>query len=445
MADQTHSRNILSDTADYDVAIVGASLAGCTAAILLARSGARVALVEKSPNAQAFKRVCSHYIQASAIPTLERLELLEPMVAAGGLRSRGRIWSPWGWVQPPKKSLVPDGVNLRRERLDPMIRQLASDTDGVELILGHTAQELLSDGGTVTGVTIRNPRGETLRLRTKLVVGADGRDSRIAKLAKVATKTAPHRRCAYGAYFEGPTPETAPDGTLWLLDPHMAAAFPTDNGLTFYAAMPTIDHLPEFRADPEAALRRIVSAVPDAPPIVTSRLVGEVTGKVDMTNVIHTPTAPGLALVGDAAAAVDPLWGVGCGFAFQSSEWLSDSVAPALCGSESLEQGLKRYRRLHTRKLRGHMMMINDYANGRPFNSAERLLFSTATYDERTARVFEAFGTRSIGPVEMLSKGIPLALAANARRSLSRGKGALRPRPVHVPIYTGSSAPEGLR
>ena len=66
-----------------------------------------------------------------------------------------------------------------------------------------------------------------------------------------------------------------------------------------------------------------------------------------MTNVLHTPTAPGLALVGDAAGAIDPLFGVGCGFALQGSEWLADSVSPALRGAESLDAGLKRYRRRH--------------------------------------------------------------------------------------------------
>ena len=57
---------------DYDAAIVGASLAGCTAAILLGRAGARVALIEQRPDASAFKRICTHYIQSSAVPTLER-------------------------------------------------------------------------------------------------------------------------------------------------------------------------------------------------------------------------------------------------------------------------------------------------------------------------------------------------------------------------------------
>jgi flavin-dependent dehydrogenase len=54
-------RETPAGTCDYDATIVGASLAGCTAAILLARAGARVALVEQRPDAAAFKRICSHF------------------------------------------------------------------------------------------------------------------------------------------------------------------------------------------------------------------------------------------------------------------------------------------------------------------------------------------------------------------------------------------------
>ena len=88
-------------------------------------------------------------------------------------------------------------------------------------------------------------------------------------------------------------------------------------------------------------------------------------GKIDMTNRMRVPTAPGLALIGDAALATDPLFGVGCGWAFQSAEWLADAVAPALGGDESLDEGLRRYRRRHSRQLRGHAWMIHDYATGR--------------------------------------------------------------------------------
>jgi 2-polyprenyl-6-methoxyphenol hydroxylase-like FAD-dependent oxidoreductase len=128
--------------------------------------------------------------------------------------------------------------------------------------------------------------------------------------------------------------------------------------------------------------------------------------------------------VGDAAGAIDPLWGVGCGFALQSAEWLADSVAPALRGAEPLERGLRRYRRRHARGLRGHTAMILDYATGRKLNRGERILFSAAAYDQRVAKVFEAFGTRNIGPGRMLVSGVPLAMLAAARRSISRRAGS---------------------
>ncbi|MCW3069421.1 MAG: monooxygenase FAD-binding protein, partial [Solirubrobacterales bacterium] len=136
---------------DYDAVIVGASLAGCATAILLARDGARVALVEQRPDAGAYKKICSHYIQASAVASLERLGLLEPMIGAGAVRSRVRLHTPWGLIEPPTASIVPSGINLRREILDPLIRETAANTPGVELILGHTVHELLRDGDVVCG------------------------------------------------------------------------------------------------------------------------------------------------------------------------------------------------------------------------------------------------------------------------------------------------------
>jgi 2-polyprenyl-6-methoxyphenol hydroxylase-like FAD-dependent oxidoreductase len=402
----------------YDAVVVGASLAGCASAIMLARDGARVALVEQRPDAGAYKRICSHYIQSSAVATLERLGLLEAMLDAGAVRSRARIHSPWGWVEPPAQSFVPSGVNLRREVLDPLIRRTAASTPGVELILGHTVTELLRDERCICGALARNTAGQELRLRAPLLVGADGRGSRVAKLSGVKSRTVRHGRVAYGGYFEGPPPQGSPDASFWLLDPDMAAAFPTDAGLTFYAAMPVKEHAAAFREDPAAALVAMLDGLPDGPPIAASRLVQPTQGKLDMTNVAHTPSGPGLALVGDAALAIDPLWGVGCGWALQSAEWLADSVAPALRGSEPLARALRRYRRRHARALRGHAWGIYDFAGGRKLNPAERLLFETATYDPRMAAIMEAFGSRNIGPAQMLARGLPRAALARARRAL---------------------------
>lgn len=411
---------------DYDAVIVGASLAGCAAATLLGREGLKVALVDKRPDPSAYKLICSHYIQSSAVPTLQRLGIVEELERMGAVRSRGRIWTRWGWIVPPADMPLARSINIRRQLLDPFMRQLAAQTPGVELVLGCSLQELISEDEAVAGALVADRNGRRLRLRARLTVGADGRGSRTAELAGVRERHWPHGRVAYAAYYEGPPPEGAPDASLWLLDPHMAAAFPTDEGLTTYACMPTRDRLPQFKADPEGALRSFVSEIPDAPPILSSRRAGPVLGKVDMTNVMRAPTAPGLALVGDAALATDPLWGVGCGFALQGAEWLADSVAGALQGRRPLDDGLAAYRARHRRGLHRHAGTIHDYATGRRMNAGERLVFSAAPGDVRLSSLFERFGTRNVDPARFLAEAVPRALAVHARRALTP---RLRPGP----------------
>jgi menaquinone-9 beta-reductase len=415
----------MADTVQsYDAVIVGGSLAGCAAATMLGRAGARVAVVEKSPDPAAFKRMCSHFIQASAVPTLERLELVEPMVEAGAVCSRLRTRVPWGWAVAPRERAAV-GIDLRREKLDPMVREMAASTPGVEVLLGQTVTELRRAGGAVRGVLARDREGVETTFEAPLTIGADGRDSLIAKLSGVKEKTYPHGRFAYGGYFEGLELASAPDVSMWMMDPEWAAAFPTDGGLTFCAAMPTKDHLDDFKADPVEAMAAYFEALPETPSLRSARLAEDpgVIGKIDMTNRMRTTTAPGLALIGDAALATDPLFGVGCGWAFQSAEWLTDAVAPALRGEAELEAGLRSYRRAHSRQLRGHAWMIHDYSKGRKMQPGERLIFSAATRSPRSARIFEEFGTRQIGVTRLMTTGVPLALATNARHALGRRRG----------------------
>ena len=404
----------------YDAVIVGASLAGGSAAMLLARGGARVALVERRPDPDAFKCVCGHFIQSSAVPTLERLGLLEPMERAGAARSRLRLWTRWGTIQMPDSPL-PAAVNIRRETLDPIIRRMAAETPGVELMLGATAKGLVREDGRVAGVEVADRSRDTRALRGRLVVGADGRDSQVAKLAGVREREHRHGRFAYAAYYEGPPPQGAPDGTVWFLDPQWAAAFPTDGGLTLYGCMCTKDRLPEFRRDLDGAFTAFMADLPDPPPILASRKIGPMVGKIDMPNVWRDPARDGLALIGDAALATDPLWGVGCGWAFQSAEWLADSVARALAGDEPLERALRRYRRRFTRRLRGHAFMSDDYAGGRRMSVTERALFSTAVHDPAVALHLERFATRWVGPESLLSpRLLGSMVAARARRAVPR-------------------------
>jgi flavin-dependent dehydrogenase len=406
------------EPAEYDAIIVGASLAGCTAAILLGRAGVRVALVEKQPDPRAFKRICSHFILSPSVPTIERLGLLDRIVEAGGVRSRWRAHTPWGWIEPPREQAL-KGVNLRRELLDPLMRDEAAATPGVDLMLGRSANRILRNDGVVAGVVVRDHQGTETPLRSRLTIGADGRDSAIADLAEVPTKTLPHGRFAYSAYYKGALPANAPDGTAWFLDPMWAVAFPTDGGLVFCGAMPTKDRLPEFKPDPEAAMLSLFDGLPEAPPIRDGQRVGPVLGKLDMSHRVRSPTGPGLALVGDAALTTDPLFGAGCCWAIQTGEWLADSVTPALHGAESLGRGLRRYRRRHRRELRSHSFAIHDYATGRRMRASEGLLMAAAARDAKLATTFDKFAMREIKPARMFVGTLPRTLALQARWALS--------------------------
>ena len=82
----------------FDVAVVGASIAGCTAATLFARTGARVALLESHSDPEAYKHACTHMIQSSANGVLDRLGVARELEAAGGVRTDLEISTEEGWI-----------------------------------------------------------------------------------------------------------------------------------------------------------------------------------------------------------------------------------------------------------------------------------------------------------------------------------------------------------
>jgi menaquinone-9 beta-reductase len=401
---------------DYDVVIVGGSLAGCAAATLYGRAGLRVALVEKQPDPRAYKRTCNHFMLASAVPSLDRLGLTRKIEEAGGVPNSIALWSRYGWIhaEPPAGHPYPaTGYNITRRRLDPMVREHAARTDGVDLMLGHTATGLEWDRGRVAGVRVRDRGGAERAISGRLVVAADGRYTKLAQMAGIRTRTRPNERFYYWAYFRGVELDTDASSQMWFREPDMAYTFGNEDGLTVLTVLPAKHRLPEFKADLEGAFMRSFEGLPRGPRLDRAERVSKIMGKLDVTNVRRRPAAKGMALIGDAALASDPLWGVGCSWAFQSAEWLVDATAEALQGGTDLAPGLRRYRRTHRRRLAGHDFLICDYSRLRSLNPVERLVFAAAVHDQGTALHFHAFGNRHIGVSRFLAPA-PLARAARA-------------------------------
>jgi flavin-dependent dehydrogenase len=226
------------------------------------------------------------------------------------------MWTRWGWIH--TTGGVPHGYNIRRETLDPMLRRLATETSGVDFMPGKSANLLLRDVGSgmglVSGVAIRIRTGNTQEIYARLVVAADGRDSKVAVLAGAVPETKPNNRFIYFAHYRNLHTVSGKRSQMWLLEPDTAYTFPNDDGVTLLTCLPGRSCLPSRRE-----LARFFQDLPEGPQLAGAERVSKVMGATNLVNRSRPAAMDGLAFVGDAALWSYPLWGVGCCWAFQSA------------------------------------------------------------------------------------------------------------------------------
>ena len=135
---------------------------------------------------------------------------------------------------------------------------------------------------------------------------------------------------------------------------------------------------------------------------------------------IRPPAKPGIAFVGDAALATDPLMGVGIAFALRSAEWLADEVSAALRGEEDVDSALRRYRRRFLATLGPHHLQIADFATGRRMRLSERRAFRAAAGDQTVARALGEVLMRERSPARLLDPRIAARVWMRRQRPLAR-------------------------
>jgi flavin-dependent dehydrogenase len=373
---------------DFDVAIVGGSVAGCTAARLFAGRGASVALVERRTDPSAYKVTCTHAILPPATPTIERLGLAPLLAQRGVPRTWVEFWTPHGgWFGVPDNR----GWGVTRRTLDPLLRDLAASTPGVEFFPGYTAKRVLRDRGRPEGIEVQDRDGSSLKIGARLLVAADGRGSSVARLAGVPGRVRPHNRFFYFSYWHGIERARTPAGPsvrLWIPHPGAASEFPNEDGLTVLVAVYPRWRLDEVRADLEGAYMRTLTELPDGPDLRGAERVSKILGKIEVPNVIRPAARPGIAFVGDAALAADPAFGAGISFAFIGAEWLVDETSGVLDSRQALDKALHRYRRKFAWRLAPHHLQMANFSTTREITPLERRALHRATVDPVFARAF---------------------------------------------------------
>jgi 2-polyprenyl-6-methoxyphenol hydroxylase-like FAD-dependent oxidoreductase len=406
---------------DFDVVVVGSGPAGCTAATLLGRNGLQVALLEAHRDRAHYKRLCTHSIRSSAMPTLRRLGVVQGLDDLGAVHHHERGWTGHGWFH--ERVGTPHGYNVRRLTMDPFLRATAAAVPGVEVIMGAKVRDVTTDAdGRISGV-VADVAGVQQQIGARLVIGADGYTSKVAALAGLPGKSWPNIRFAYQAGYLNVGVPPGWTGAAWYHGPGLNYIFCNNDGLTVLAAFPVKDRLAEFKEDREAALLRTFAALPDGPDMSGAERVTDVIGTTDYPCLTRRRIVrPGVALVGDAAMVGDPVWGVGCGWAFQTAEWLSDAVAEAVRSGEAgaIDAAAKRYQRKHRRKLLPHQITNIDFSRRRRANPLQRLLYVGAARDQKVADRILSVGTRNASPATLLDPILLARAAVASRRPASR-------------------------
>jgi menaquinone-9 beta-reductase len=332
----------------YDAIVVGARAAGAATALLLARHGLAVLVVERG--AYGSDTLSTHALMRAGVLQLHRWGVLPHVIAAGTPAVRTTSFHYDGEaIEIPIKAR--DGVEAlfapRRNVLDRLLVDAARDA-GATIVHGVRLTSLLRSGdGRVHGATLQHARDEPACVEAGIVIGADGAQSTVARLVGAAvTHAGVHCAATVYGYWSGLHVE----GYQWHFSRSASAgAIPTNDGRTcLFAAVPQARFLAEVRSDLAGSYHRVIAEVAPrlAADLPHATLYGPLRGFAGLRGFFRQSRGPGWALVGDAGYFKDPITAHGISDAFRDAELLARAVATgseaALAGYVSTRDTLAR-------------------------------------------------------------------------------------------------------
>lgn len=330
----------------YDAIVVGARCAGSPTAMLLARKGYNVLLVDR--DAFPSDKMSTHYLHIPGVARLSRWGLYDRVmetdiqpITSMTLHLGDIAFQP---PQPPLPSDLPEHpICPRRTVLDKILVDAAVEA-GAELRENFSVQELTFDGDTVTGLRGRS-NGATVEEKARVVIGADGLHSRVAREVQ-APEYNTRETLSFGYYTYWAGLET--DGAHIYIDPNEMTGlliFPTNDGKTCVAAGGAIEKFHEFRKDIENNYMNVVTRVDTLREQLPNLQREPFIGTADQPNFFRKPYGPGWALVGDAGYHRDFLTGLGITDAFRDAELLVEAFDRASSCHIPYDEAMGSYER----------------------------------------------------------------------------------------------------
>jgi flavin-dependent dehydrogenase len=321
---------------DYDVLIIGARVAGASLALLLGERGYRVLMVDRDTFPS--DTLSTHCMSPFAVATLRRLGVLADVEAAGFRRlSRARTWIDDCLFDGPIGPQDAYALVPRRSVLDAILIRHAQDRGAADLWERTAAEGLLTDNdGSVAGAIVRTADGERREVRARIVVGADGKYSKVAEWVKADTYAeVPAMRPVYYGYFHGVVPLPDPAVEMIFTGNRIGFVFPMRPDEDCLALELQPEEFAAFRRDPLAAFLDRYRTLPGmAARLAGATLEGKLQGSRGIANYFRKPFGPGWVLAGDAGYLKDPSTGYGIGDALTQNFRLAEALDAALRGAD---------------------------------------------------------------------------------------------------------------
>ncbi|HEY4439103.1 MAG TPA: NAD(P)/FAD-dependent oxidoreductase [Candidatus Elarobacter sp.] len=307
-----------------NVIVVGGGPAGSVTALLLARAGVAVSILERSEIGRT--KVCGEYLNAGAVDALARLGLLEA-VRPSASELRGVRLAATG-VPAVTLRFARPALACARAELDAAL--LAAAVAAGAALERARVEDLIVEGGRCAGVRVRTATGELEERRAAIVAGADGIGSVVARKLGVTVRVPRGARYAIGGHYEG---FGALGGCVEMYVGGGAyfALNPLDDARTNVMVVVRRERLTRWSADVEERLGDAARTLAgNARALDAARRIGPRVALGPLAHRVRRPWAPGALLVGDAAGFLDPFTGQGIFLALTGAERAAVAIAAAV-------------------------------------------------------------------------------------------------------------------
>jgi 2-polyprenyl-6-methoxyphenol hydroxylase-like FAD-dependent oxidoreductase len=325
----------------YDAIVVGARCAGSPTAMLLARKGYKVLVVDRATFPS--DTISTHLIHPPGVAALKRWGLLDRLVASGcpPIDTYAFDFGPVTISGAPGTAEAPVAYSPRRTVLDKLLVDAALEA-GVEVREGFIVEDILIQDGRVTGVRGHGKAGHTVTEHARVVIGADGRHSIVAKAGRIEHyNEKPRLQASYYTYWSG-LPMNGRCET-YIRPERGFAAWPTNDDLTLIICGWPFAEFEAYKKDIEANYLKTIELVPpfaDRLRAATrqARFVGTA-----VANYFRKPYGPGWALVGDAGYNKDFITAQGIHDAFRDAELCATALDQTFSGARPFDIAMSDY------------------------------------------------------------------------------------------------------